>query len=113
MGPMAAIELQETRVEGSVLVATVRLCANHSGLTLEQAIGKLKHSHLQLVAMIAQDLRASGAPKRATQPLDGLKLSAEARDPDFFNIPSNFRQATVAVFDAQERALVERGADPL
>jgi len=109
VGPMALLELVSTRVEGSVLVAEVRLCTNRAAITMEEAVGKLKHSHLQLLDMVTADLRASGAPKKATHLLDGLRLSNDAREPSWFNRPDNFRSVTLGLFDALEAALAALG----
>ena len=109
VGPMALLELVSTRVEGSVLVAEVRLCTNRAAITMEEAVGKLKHSHLQLLDMVTADLRASGAPKKATHLLDGLRLSNDAREPSWFNRPDNFRAVTLGLFDALEAALAALG----
>ena len=54
----------------------------------------MRSSHIQLIDLLATDLRFAGVPQRAIQPLTSLKLYAESREPQWFNSTTNFDQAT-------------------
>jgi hypothetical protein len=103
--PLMALEVQDTSVEGDILVVSAKHSLNMVSLTLEQVMSKMRRSHVQLVDMLADDLRVAAAPRRALAELDGLKRDAERREPEWFNDGRNFRAATDRALDAQARAL--------
>ena len=48
----------------------VRPFLNLQAMTIEQVVGKMQASHLQLISMLADEFRFGGAPERALAPLE-------------------------------------------
>ena len=104
-GPLTGLEVQGTRVDGSVVVIEARLSVNLNALTIEQVISKLQRSHVGLLEGMADELRFSGAPQAVLDPLDALKAKAQVRGREFFNDASLFKQATTEALETREAAL--------
>lgn len=92
--PLTGIEVQNTRVEGNVLVVEARLSVNLTALTIEQVVAKMQRSQVQLLNTMIDDLRFGGAPQPALAPLDALRSELSKRDASFFNEADNFLAAT-------------------
>ena len=56
------------------MVVELRLNTNHTNLTIDAVIGKMKQSHLALIDMMVDDLKCGGAPEATLLPLVGLRL---------------------------------------
>ena len=97
--------MQGTSVHNDVLVVDVRISINLNNLTIEQVVSKMQTSHIQLITMLADEFRFSGAPAKALSPLDSLKMDAQREQPSWFNVPQNFQQATTDALAAQERVV--------
>ena len=81
MPPLTGLEVvSKPWIDGSTLVVDLRLNCNRSDLTIEQVIGKMKRSHLDLIDLMCEDLRYSGAPQRALLSLTGLRQESVARE---------------------------------
>ena len=99
--PLTGLEVQGTRVENGTLVVEVKLSVNLRSLTLEDVVAKMKHSHLQLIDMLIDELVFAGAPARALTPLRSVREEADRRANDHYNVAENFQAATNDALVAQ------------
>ena len=99
--PLTGLEVQGTRVENGTLVVEVKLSVNLRSLTLEDVVAKMKHSHLQLIDMLIDELVFAGAPARALTPLRSVREEADRRANDHYNVAENFQAATNEALVAQ------------
>ena len=97
-------QVSDTSVDGAMLVMRIRPCINQNSLTVEQTIGQLRASHLQLVELLTSSLRFAGAPTRALSALEAVRSRAEEQAPAHFLVPSNYKAATDKALDAQQAA---------
>lgn len=103
MPPLTGLEVvSKPWIEGTTIVVDLRLNCNRSDLTIEQVIGKMKRSHLDLIDLMYEDLRFSGAPQRAMLSLTGLRHESAGRDAAEFNLAKNYRAATERALAAQK-----------
>ena len=100
--PLTGFELQNTRVEGGVLVAEVRLSVNLNALTIEQVVAKMKRAHLELVQLVQDGFTHAGVEAAALAPLATLKRTSAAREGEWFNVADNFKRANALAFDARD-----------
>ena len=106
-GPLCGIEVLGTRVEGAVLVVSVRLNINLKARTLEQVVSEMKDSHLSFVDILIGDLRLSGrhnAVRKLIEIRDTStpeRTAARDRSPQWYNTAENFRLATSRVLDVK------------
>jgi hypothetical protein len=56
--PLTGLEVQSTRIEGAVMVVSVKLSVNLTSLTIEQVIGKRKKMLNDMVPGLRGELRA-------------------------------------------------------
>jgi hypothetical protein len=99
--PLTGLEFLKFRVEDRLLIVTVRPSVNLHSLTIEKVIAKMKTSHLQLLDLLTEGLRFAGVPGPALQPLTNLKVTAEGRDPEYYNSTGNYRDVTNTAIDTQ------------
>ena len=99
--PLTGLEFLKFRVEDRLLIVTVRPSVNLHSLTIEKVIAKMKTSHLQLLDLLTEGLRFAGVPGPALQPLTNLKVTAEGRDPEYYNSTGNYRDVTISALDTQ------------
>ena len=99
--PLTGLEFLKFRVEDGLLIVTVRPSVNLHSLTIEKVIAKMKTSHLQLLDLLTEGLRFAGVPGPALQPLTNLKVTAEGRDPEYYNSTLNYRDVTKKAIDTQ------------
>ena len=78
--PLTGIEVLSTRVEGSVLVAEVRLSVNLTNRSIDEVLSKLQRSHLQLLDLALDDLRFANAPSAALWRLEVARAEAVSKD---------------------------------
>jgi hypothetical protein len=102
--PLTGCEIIELQVEGSLLVAKVRLSVNLTTPTIEQVIAKMQSANIQLLDNIRANVLQANPPPRVLLALDGLRGTQAARDPAFFNEASNFRSATEIALSEQKEA---------
>jgi hypothetical protein len=102
--PLCALEVKRSRVDGATIVVDVRPSVNQGALTLGEVVAKMQRSHLQLVELLAADLRFAGAPARALSTLEAAGDAAAKREPEYFLVPANYKAATDAALDAQREA---------
>ena len=108
--PLTGLEVTSRPwVEGSTVVVDLRLNCNHSTLTIEQVIGKMKRSHIDLIDLMIDDLTYSGAPQRALLSLTSLKAESSSREASEFNIAKNYSSATARALAAQKDCLNSLG----
>ena len=123
-GPLTGFELLGTRVEGRALVAKLRLSVNLNALTIEQVLGKMKQSQLDLVHLVRDGMaRQEGMPPDALVPFESLRSIFLARERTWFNSAANYKHAVAQVFAARDAACqraqaaatapTERDAKPL
>ena len=74
----------------------LRLSINLTNKTIEEVQAKMQSAHLQLLDDLKSDLQM--APTRALVALDGLRSGQSMREPDWFNVPQNFRAANEVAF---------------
>ena len=98
-------------VQGAVVVVEVQVSINIAEVTLEDALTKLKRSHLELLDVILGDLKFNGAPSKALAQLKRLELLAKDRPSNFYVHPENFREATDTALSTQKAAFASLG-DP-
>ena len=103
--PLTGIEMRSTRVEGALIIAQMKLSINLTAPTIEQVVSKMRTSHVMLIDLLLGKFRAAHAPKRALLRLEGLRLQAEKRRPEWFNSAANYREATNEALDAQVAAM--------
>ena len=99
--PLTGLEFLKFRVEDRLLIVTVRPSVNLHSLTIEKVIAKMKTSHLQLLDLLTEGLRFAGVPGPALQPLTNLKVTAEGRDPEYYNSTLHYRDVTILALDTQ------------
>ena len=88
--PLTGLEVVGKRVEGKVLVVSVRLSVNMMSQTIEEVIAQMKRSHLQMLdTMIAQ--QQIELTEKEVGPLHSLRDKASAMKGVWFNIPENVR----------------------
>ena len=113
--PLTGLEVQSTRVHGSVLVVGVSLSVNLSSLTIEQVIAKRKKlvSDAADGAVLQTRSRVleSSTPKFADDAAQLVQLACGKQDgllrlePDFFNDDANLSWAVDAVTKVAQAAL--------
>lgn len=99
--PLTGVEVQGTRVDGSVLVVEARLSVNLTALTIEEVVAKMQRSQVQLLGNMLTELRFAGAPMPALAPLAALRSELLKREPSHFNDAENFKEATTQALDVQ------------
>jgi hypothetical protein len=100
--PLTGLEFLNFRVdENGLLIVTVRPSVNLHSLTIEKVIAKMKTSHLQLLDLLTEGLRFAGVPGPALQPLTNLKVTAEGRDPEYYNSTGNYLDVTNTAIETQ------------
>ena len=72
----------------------------------------MKYSHLELLTLMLDDLKYSGAPKKALVPLSALYSEAFERIPEDFNELKNFASYTMKALEAQRSILESLGELP-
>jgi len=102
--PLTGCEITELSVEGSFLVAKVRLSVNLTTPTIEQVMAKMQSANLQLLDNIRANVVQANPPPRVLLALDGLRGVQAARDPSNFNEAGNFRAATSDALSEQDEA---------
>jgi len=105
-GPLTGLEVQAPpRVEDGILIISMRLSCNLQDRTLDQVIGKMKTSHIDLISMMINDLRhvTDGLPPSVLAPLDELKQTSEQRPFEYYNNASQYLEATNKVLAATDR----------
>jgi hypothetical protein len=102
--PLTGCEITGLEVEGSLLVAKVRLSVNLTTPTIEQVIAKMQSANIQLLDNIRANVLQAKPPPRVLLALDGLRGTQAARDPAFFNEAFNFRSATEMALSEQREA---------
>ena len=103
--PLTGLEVIGMRVEESVLVVAVRLSVNRSAETLEVVVSKMQRSHLQLIKVIRDDIKFTGAPQSALTELTRLEELAKVTDPSIFNNPDEYSVSTKRALEAQTNTI--------
>ena len=85
----------------------LRLNTNQKNLTIEEVIGKMKRSHLDLLDLMSDDLKYSGAPDPTLLPLVSLKQEARDIAAETFNRPAEYGNYTRRALDTQQKVLVD------
>ena len=101
--PLSALEVLGRTVEGAVTVVRVRICTNPRAVTIEQIVSKLQRSHVTLLDLLLDDLRACDVPERTLLSLDGLREDAAQLEPSWFLGSSNLQAAFTAAMDARQK----------
>ena len=81
MGPLTSLETVNTRVDGALLVVELRCSVNLTSLTIEQVIGKMKQSHLDLLRILQVKIGASSAAPLGLKWMEGH--SSQAQSPEW------------------------------
>jgi len=102
--PLTGVEVIDLAVEGSILVAKVRLSVNLTTPTIEQVMAKMQSANLQLLDNIRSNVLQAKPPERVLLAIDGLMGTQRAIDPAHFNDASNFQNATKAALAEQREA---------
>ena len=84
-----------------MLVVQVKLSINLASATIEDVIAKMKHSHIQLINMLIDELRYAGAPPLALTPLVNEREKSERKPADWFNVAMNFQTVVSDALTAQ------------
>ena len=92
--PLTGVEVQSMRVDGEVLSVDMRLSINLTSRTIEQVIGKMQQSHLDLIQLLLDDLRYAGAPLGVLGRMESLQARRANQEPTWFNDASNLNDAT-------------------
>lgn len=111
--PLTGLEVQSTKVHGSVLVVGVSLSVNLSSLTIEQVIGKRKKLVSDAADGAALQTRSrvlqSNAPELSDQAAELVQLVCGKQvlhfEADFFNEDENLSWAVDAVTKVAQAAL--------
>ena len=98
--PLTGLEVQSTRVEGSVMVVEVRLSVNQSSLTIGEVIAKMRRAHTQLLDLMIDDFKFAEAPTQALAPLQALRSDAMRHEPTWFEKHVEMAVFVVALFVA-------------
>ena len=103
--PLTGLEVTGKKVDGQVLVVSVRLNVNMMSQTIEEVIAKMQRSHLQMLdTMIARQML--DLTEQEVGPLHSLRDKAMAVDATWFNNPENFEAATNFAMDAQRQIVI-------
>ena len=106
--PLTGLEVTaKPKVKDSTIVVELRLSCNLRDKTMEEVLGKMKTSHIELIQLMLNDLKQSGAPKRTLVPLAALENEASERDASDFNVIKKFASMTERVLEAQRKTLEE------
>ena len=103
--PLTGIERRATRVDGSTVVVELRLAVNLTAPTIEQVVAKLQRSHLSLIGLLTDGLRAAAAPERALKAMHASQQLAASLEPQVFNEPDRYLEATNHAFAMHRYAL--------
>lgn len=89
----------------SAIVADLR--PRHAAFTgtIDQIIGKMKYSHIALVDLMIDELRAAGAPEPSLLPLNSLRTERLDQEPKDFNAVDSFVNYTKTAMRAQTSVL--------
>jgi hypothetical protein len=109
--PYTGHELVGTRVDGTCVVAELRLSNRTHNETLNQRITKLKRSHLQLIDHYLEDMRVCEVPEKALARLKALQGTHKRYEQNYYNNPDKFQASTAATVAAQNAA-ISRLANP-
>ena len=101
--PLTGLEVLESWMVGNVQVVELRLNTNQKNLTIEEVIGKMKRSHLDLLDLMSDDLKYSGAPDPTLLPLVSLKQEAREISAEIFNRPAEYGAYTRRALDTQQK----------
>jgi len=107
--PLTGLEVAAIpRIEDGVMIIELRLSCNMQAQTIEQVIGKMKTSHIDLLNTFMDDMRLSvhGLPPAVLDPLVAVKANAQGRDRQFYMKPKQYLGATNEAFDAQDECYV-------
>jgi hypothetical protein len=107
--PLTGLEVLRTRVEGPVIVITLRLNINLNALTLSQVIGKYKKLMSDMCCTVRVDFKHGISSKGASlstrqietmmNMFDAISDSLAGRPSEFYNEGSNLRNTLDALFD--------------
>ena len=100
--PLTGIDVQKLHVDDDVLVVEIRLSINQTNLTLEQVAAKMQKSHLDLLRLLIDDLKHSGAPDHTVDMLRSLENEQSKVEPEWFNSAENFASATSRALNKQQ-----------
>ena len=104
--PLTGLEVASApRVEaGDIMVIPLRLSCNLHDQTIEQVVGKMKHTAISLIAQQRELLSAAQAPKACLARLDSEADALRRRDAGWFNTTANFQAAVTDALNAREAA---------
>ena len=104
--PLTGLEVASTpRVDaGNIMVIPLRLSCNLHDQTIEQVIGKMKHTAISLITHQRELFSAAQAPKACLVRLDSVADALRRRDAIWFNTTANFQAAVTDVLNAREAA---------
>ena len=103
--PYTGHELVGTRVDGTSVIAELRLSNRTHNETLNQRITKLKRSHLQLIDHYLEDMRVCEVPEKALGRLRALQATHQRYEQNYYNNPDKFQSANAAAITAQKAAI--------
>ena len=78
------------RNEGGVLIVQVRLSCNLHDMTIEEVVGKMLTSHVQMIDGMSRSLEYAGVPEGSLVPLQKVREQAVVHGSEFFNVPHLF-----------------------
>ena len=110
--PLTGLEVvSKPWIEGRTIVVDLRLSTNTKDLTIEEVIGKMKRSHIELIDLMLDDLGCSGAAAKALLPLSTMRTESNKVSAAHFNVAQYYREVTAKALGAQKAAM-ESLVDP-
>jgi len=104
--PLTGLEVAaEPRDENGLLIIELRLSCNMHDRTIEDVIGKMKTSHIDLLNTCMDDMRLSvpGLPPAILEPLVAVKEAGQGRPHQFYMKPKQYLEVTNQAFNAQDK----------
>ena len=71
-------------------------------LPIEKVIAKMRDQVVSLIDLLTDEMRFAGVPVHALQPLERYKVDITHRAPAWFNVGSNYTEATDQVIKCQQ-----------
>ena len=105
--PLTGLEvISEPWLEGSTIMISLRISTNTRDLTIDEVIGKMKRSHIDLIRYIIDDLQCTGVDDGTLLlPLTSLLQRQAERDAIEFNITANFSRWTEQLLEARKQVM--------
>ena len=109
--PLTTLEVVSFYEDDGVIIADVRARRSHPARTTTQTIGRMKATHVDLVDIMLDELKAAGAPEPSLLPLACLQSDRKAEERSSqYNLPDTYVEYTANALQVHQRVLRQLSA---